>query len=115
MKNDLNNNLLLYWPINNYYNLNLYTFAHPLIMIIMLKKEFQYFLDNQSDLVDKYNNKFIVIKDQKVIGSYDSHSEAYSRTSETEEIGTFLIQHCLPGNSAYTQTFHSQVIISSLA
>ena len=29
----------------------------------MLKKEFQYYLDNQDELVKKYNHRFLVIKD----------------------------------------------------
>lgn len=77
----------------------------------MLKKEFQYYLDHQDELVKRYNNKFIVIKNDKVIGVYGSHSEAYSETVKNEQLGTFLIQHCLPGKESTTQTFHSQVII----
>jgi hypothetical protein len=80
----------------------------------MLEKEFQYYLDNQKDLVEKYNEKFIVIKDNMVIGVYDSHSEAYNTTLKSHELGTFLIQHCLSGNLGYTQTFHSQVIIHTV-
>jgi len=37
----------------------------------MLEKEFKYYLDNQQDLVKKYNGKFIVIVEDKVIGAYD--------------------------------------------
>lgn len=79
----------------------------------MLEKEFKYYLNNQKELVAKYNNKFIVIKNEQVIGSYDSHSVAYNETLKTEELGTFLIQHCLPGEDSHSQTFHSQVIINA--
>jgi len=78
----------------------------------MLEKEFQYYLDNQSELVAKYNDKFIVIKGSDVIGAYNSHAEAYDKTTQSEQLGTFLIQHCLPGAESYTQTFHSRVIFS---
>ena len=77
----------------------------------MLEKEFKYYLDNQADLVKKYNGKFLVIKNESVIGSYPSHAEAYNAAIKTEELGTFLIQHCNAGNDSYSQTFHSQVII----
>lgn len=76
----------------------------------MLEKEFQYYLDNQEELVNKYNGKFIVIKNNSVIGAYSSHSEAYNESLKTEELGTFLIQHCLPGSQSHTQTFHSRVM-----
>lgn len=80
----------------------------------MIKKEFKYYLKNQTDLVKKYNGKFIVLKNEKVIGVYDSHSEAYNETIKKEKLGTFLIQHCFLGSDSYSQTFHSQVIIHAL-
>lgn len=76
----------------------------------MLKQEFQYYLDHQAELVKKYLNKFLVIKDQKVVAEYDTKQEAYDEASSKYELGTFLIQHCLPGSLSHTQTFHSQVI-----
>lgn len=81
----------------------------------MLEKEFKYYLKHQSDLVKEYSGKFIVLKNEKIIGVYNSHSEAYNETVKKEELGTFLIQHCLPGSDSYSQTFHSQVIIHALA
>jgi hypothetical protein len=56
-----------------------------------------------------------VIKEKSVIGVYDSHNEAYTESQKTHALGTFLIQHCLPGTDGYSQTFHSQVIIYNLA
>ncbi|MDE0471629.1 MAG: hypothetical protein OXH57_06780 [Ekhidna sp.] len=53
----------------------------------MLEKEFQYYLDNQSELVEKYIDKFIVIKDRKVIGVYDSEIKAYSESAKNHELG----------------------------
>lgn len=85
------------------------------ILEIMLEKEFQYYIDNQEQLVKKYNGKFIVIKGDSVIGAYESHSEAYQEALKKNEIGSFLIQHCLPGEDAYTQTFHSRVILTTIA
>ena len=77
----------------------------------MLEKEFQYYLNNQASLVKQYAGKFLVIKDEKIIGVYNSHAEAYNSTIQTEKLGTFLIQHCNPGTESHSQTFHSQVII----
>ncbi len=74
-----------------------------------LNKEFQYYLDNQSDLVDNYSGKFVVIKNMSVIGVYDTEIEAYKEASSTNELGTFLIQLVESGTENYTQTFYSQV------
>ncbi len=76
----------------------------------MLKDEFDFYIKNQEELVGKYKGKFLVIKGQKVIGVYDSEIDAYTRTVEKEELGTFLIQECQPGQENYTQTFRTRVI-----
>jgi hypothetical protein len=72
-----------------------------------LQKEFQYYLEHQAEFAEKHLGKFIVIKDQKVIGVFDERLEAYNETSKTHALGTFLIQQCLPGTQAYTATYHS--------
>jgi hypothetical protein len=74
-----------------------------------LKKEFEYYLQHQDELVKQYNGKYIVIKDSVVIGAYASDLEAVTITSREHELGTFLIQKCEPGTSSYTQTYHSRV------
>lgn len=81
----------------------------------MLEQEFKYYLKHQAELVKEYTGKFIVLKNEKVIGVYTSHSEAYNETVKKVDLGTFLIQHCLPGKDSYSQTFHSQVIIHAVA
>ena len=74
-----------------------------------LEKEFKYYLDHQDELVKKYNGKFLVIKDCKVIGIFDTELEAIEKTTEKHKLGTFLVQKCEPGSDSYTQTYHSRV------
>lgn len=74
-----------------------------------LEKEFNYYIENQDELVKKYNGKVIVIKDRQVIGAYDSDIEAVRTTMKQHKPGTFLVQKCGPGVENYTQTFHSRV------
>ena len=78
----------------------------------MLEKEFSYYLKNQEELVKKYNGKFIVIIGEDVVGSYDSFEDALVESQSKYELGTFLIQQCLPGEDNYTQTFHTRVVFA---
>ncbi|MCZ6626282.1 MAG: hypothetical protein O7B35_18935 [Deltaproteobacteria bacterium] len=75
----------------------------------MLEKEFKYYKDNQEKLVKKYKEKFLTIVGEEVVGVYGSELDAYTEMKKKYEVGTFLIQHCLPGKDSYTQTFHSRV------
>jgi len=76
----------------------------------MLEQEFQYYKDHQEELVSQYNGKFIVILGEEVKGSFDSEIKAYEWAKEKFDLGTFLLQQCLPGTESYTQTFHSRVV-----
>lgn len=78
----------------------------------MLETEFQYYIDNQAELVSRYNGRFIVIVGKEVVGDYPSQSEAYNAAIEKHELGTFLIQECKAGTDSYTNTFHSRVYIA---
>ena len=78
----------------------------------MLDKEFKYYKDHQTELVSKYDGKYIVIIDSKVVGVYETHIEAYTTSKNKYEVGTFLIQYCSDGEPNYTQSFHSRVHFS---
>jgi hypothetical protein len=52
-----------------------------------------------------------VIANQQIQGKYDTEIDAYTDAKKKFALGTFLIQHCLPGKQSYTQTFHSRVVI----
>ncbi len=77
-----------------------------------LEKEFEYYRTHQSEFVGTHNGKFIVIRDQKVIGVYSDQLSAINETKKVHKLGTFLVQKVEPGNSGYTQTFHSRVAFS---
>jgi hypothetical protein len=74
-----------------------------------LESEFQWYLENQKQLVPKYNGRILVIKDNAVIGVYDDELTALAEASKSHTPGTFLLQRCTPGEEAYTTTFHSRV------
>jgi len=82
------------------------------LMTPSLKDEFDFYLKNQEELVSKYKGRFVVIKNQEVIGNYHNQVEAINETSKNHELGTFIVQQCLPGSSNYTQTYHSRVVFS---
>lgn len=85
------------------------TFVNAKLKPTMLENEFKYYLENQEDLLKKFKGKFIVIKNNQVIGAYDSEIQALTETKKDHEIGTFLIQKVTPGNNDYTETYHSRV------
>ena len=78
-------------------------------MVETLEIEFKYYLEHQDELVKLYNGKYIVLKNKEVIGVYDSDLEALQITTKNHKFGTFLVQKCEPGDSSYSQTYHSRV------
>ncbi|MFQ5672894.1 MAG: hypothetical protein ACE5G9_07360, partial [Nitrospinales bacterium] len=68
-----------------------------------LEKEFEYFIEHHEELVEKFNGKFVIIKDLQVLGAYDDIVQAIQETQkQNHEIGTFLVQKVSPGDEAYT-------------
>ncbi|MDD2715196.1 MAG: hypothetical protein PHW04_04815 [Candidatus Wallbacteria bacterium] len=78
-----------------------------------LEKEFEYYLAHQDEFVKKYNGKFLVIKDQTILQTFDTIPEAYKFVSDKEFLGKAIIQKCSPGPDDYTMTFHSRVSFKS--
>jgi hypothetical protein len=76
----------------------------------VLNAELAYFKLHQQELVEKYEGKFLIIKNMKIQGVYGTEMEAYSEAKKKFQLGTFLIQRCLSGEDSYTQTFHSRVV-----
>lgn len=74
-----------------------------------LDREFAYYKEHQEELVRQYEGKYLVIVGEAVISAHASELDAYESAKVTYPLGTFLIQHCLPGQDSYTQTFHSRV------
>jgi hypothetical protein len=77
--------------------------------MLMLEKEFDYYLAHQAELVKKYKGRFLVIRGAQVVGDYATRVEASKKSSSKYAPGTFLIQECQPGKNSYTYTFHSRV------
>jgi len=78
------------------------------IVTAKLIREFDYYLKHQDEFVEKYDGKYIVIKNDKVLGTFDTATLAVLETSKTHELGTFLIQLVSAGIEDYTAIFHSR-------
>jgi len=77
-----------------------------------LETEFQYYVQNQQKLVEKYAGKVLAIKNEEVLGVFDSESEAVKSLSDKHELGSYLLQRCQQGDESYTRAFHSRVVFA---
>ena len=75
-----------------------------------LDKQFKFYLENQDTFVEQYDGKVIVLKNEKVLGAYETELDAVNQTRIHHELGTFIVQRVSPGDEAYTARFHSRVV-----
>lgn len=76
----------------------------------VLSKEFEYYVENNERFIKDYRGKVIALKDCKVIGVFESEIEAVDKLHDQGfEVGTFLVQRCLP--NAHILHFHSRVYV----
>lgn len=68
----------------------------------MFEEELEFFKENQTELVEKFDGKFLVIKGNEVLGAYETPIDALNEGIKKAELGSFMIQPCEPGPGAYT-------------
>ena len=78
----------------------------------MLDQEFKYYIKHQEQLVKSHFGRFVIIRGEKIQGDFGTEVEAilFAKNELKLEMGTFLIQQCLPGKENYTMYFHSRVV-----
>jgi hypothetical protein len=77
-------------------------------------KDFQFFLDNVKELEKKYKGKYVVIKDCKIIGDYDTFKDGVFETVKKGiKAGSFIVQKADANPETYTVHFNG--LITALA
>jgi fibrillarin-like rRNA methylase len=76
----------------------------------MQDRDFEYFLQNMERFFVEYGHKFIVIKNQSILGVYEDFDEALENTLKTEEVGSFLIQECFDDKEKMVHHFQGNVM-----
>lgn len=66
--------------------------------------DFDYYIKHQSELVDKYDGKFIVIADQEVFGAYDDLDAAFDAGNRKYGPGNFFLHQVGDGKDNYSTT-----------
>jgi hypothetical protein len=73
----------------------------------LLRKNLDWYIENQKELVAKCDGKVLLIVDQKLIAAFDSVGEAYFEATKTYAPGSFTLQPCSPGPDSYTLMLYS--------
>ena len=75
----------------------------------MLENEYKYYKDHQSELVSMYPDKYLIIKDEKVISAFETLAEAidYANVNGLIE-GEYLLQLCAKKRRGLVCVFHSR-------
>jgi hypothetical protein len=81
--------------------------AKTMLDDLITERNYEWFEKNLPDLVLKYDDQYVVIKEEAVIASYPSFETALVETVKTETPGTFIIQLCSLDESKTTQTIYT--------
>ena len=73
----------------------------------MQNNDYKWFIDNYSDLFNKYGASYLIIKDANIIGVCTSYAEGVRKALKTEDVGSFIVQKCNGNESAYTNYISS--------
>ncbi|KUO65740.1 MAG: hypothetical protein APF84_00310 [Gracilibacter sp. BRH_c7a] len=64
--------------------------------------DYQWFLENYSELFAKHGVSYLAIKNKTILGVYESYADGVRSVSNKEKPGTFIVQNCNGNESAYT-------------
>lgn len=73
-----------------------------------IDKEYKFYKDNFDKLLAKYSNKFIVISNCQVQGSFNNVTDAMTFALENFQSGNFIVESCTR-KGIEPQVFHSRV------
>jgi hypothetical protein len=79
----------------------------------MFEAELDFFIAHQDELVAAHADKVLVIRGQEVVDVFSSPLEALAAARARFEPGTFMIQPCQPGTTAYTVTLASSEVLAA--
>ena len=79
----------------------------------MLEREYKYYENHKKEFDSKYDNNFIVIVGDNIVGVYNNQREALEETLKNHKAGTFLLQKCLKDEDQI-QRFYSRVSFSEI-
>ncbi len=72
----------------------------------MLDKEFQYYIKHETEFIQQYPNRFIMILNETVVGVYDTEEAAYYDMVEKNITSPVLVQKCTNGIGGRTSLFN---------
>ena len=64
--------------------------------------DFNFFVEHYDELFEKYGHKFIVIRYHEILGAYDTLESAINETSQSHQLGTYIVKECNGDESGYT-------------
>ena len=77
----------------------------------LLQKDFDFYLSHKTDLMKDYYGKFIVIKKEKVLGSYKTEDDAIKdMLGKGYKLGDFIVQ-IVKENDGTSANFVSNVYV----
>lgn len=61
-----------------------------------IEVEHEYFLAHESEFIDKYKDRYVVIKNRQVVGDYADENEAYKWGEMEYGPGKYIVKFCSP-------------------
>lgn len=80
-----------------------------------LKRQFDFYIKNQSELTKNHEGKILLIHGEKLVGVFDTKTEAFQHGKSLFAPGSFMIIKCTPDESEYTVNYRTVARFSRLA
>lgn len=64
-------------------------------------EDFNYFLENYEQFMEKHGENYIAIRNKEILGVYKYPEEVIFKLSDTYKPGSYIVQRCRYGSTAH--------------
>lgn len=80
-------------------------------MKLMLESQYNFYKTHETELLNKYNGKHLVISDSFQVFPFVSPKEGYKFGVQRFGAGKFLLHKCVPGSLQVVHTINNCVVV----
>ena len=73
----------------------------------ILERQLNFYLDNKEKFLKEYENKFLLIHNERLVRAFATRGEAYRCGLAQFKPGTFLLIKCTQGDDEYTVNYRT--------
>lgn len=75
-------------------------------------REYLWYKAHEAELLERYPGRYLVIKNEQVLGDFESRKAARLVALKSHEAGTFIIHHCVEDKASLAPRLYGRQLVT---